>query len=140
MKHLSVDELKRANARHLWHPMASPQASQHAPPDIIVRGEGSWIWDVDGHRLVDGVAGLWSVNVGFGRREIRELAERLVRLMEPDGVEAVFFSNGGSDAVESALKLARQYWKLKGEADRVKFISLRQGYHGVHFGGTCCCR
>ncbi|MBV8341932.1 MAG: aspartate aminotransferase family protein, partial [Gammaproteobacteria bacterium] len=52
MKRLSVDELKRANARHLWHPMASPHASQHAPPDIIVRGDGSWIWDVDGHRLV----------------------------------------------------------------------------------------
>src|SRR4029077_8619241 len=64
-----------------------------------------------------------------------ELAERLTALMEPDGVEAVFFSNGGSDAVEGALKLARQYWKLQGEADRVKFISLRQGYHGVHFGG-----
>jgi len=160
MKHLSIDELKRANARHLWHPMASPQASQHAPPDIIVRGEGSWIWDVDGHRLVDGVAGLWSVNLGFGRQEIRdaivaqldelayynvfrgtthpraiELAERVVGLMEPDGVAAVFFSNGGSDAVEGALKLARQYWKLQGEADRVKFIALRQGYHGVHFGG-----
>ncbi|MBV8910885.1 MAG: aminotransferase class III-fold pyridoxal phosphate-dependent enzyme, partial [Gammaproteobacteria bacterium] len=109
----------------------------------------------------DGVAGLWSVNLGFGRREIREaivaqldelayynvfrgtthpraieLAERLVALMEPDGVEAVFFSNGGSDAVEGALKLARQYWKLEGEADRVKFISLRQGYHGVHLGGV----
>ena len=161
MRQLSVDELKRANARHLWHPMASPQAMQHGPPpDIIVRGEGSWIWDVDGHRLVDGVAGLWSVNLGFGRREIRdaivaqldelayynvfrgtthpraiELAERLVALMQPDGVEAVFFSNGGSDAVEGALKLARQYWKIRGEADRVKFIALRQGYHGVHFGG-----
>jgi putrescine---pyruvate transaminase len=160
MKHLSVDELKRANARHVWHPMASPKSMHDKPPDIIVRGEGSWIWDVDGHRLVDGVAGLWSVNLGFGRQEIRdaivaqldelayynvfrgtthpraiELAERLAALMEPDGVEAVFFSNGGSDAVEGALKLARQYWKLKGEADRVKFISLRQGYHGVHFGG-----
>jgi putrescine aminotransferase len=160
MKHLSVDELKRANARHVWHPMASPQSMRDKPPDIIVRGEGSWIWDVDGHRLVDGVAGLWSVNLGFGRKEIRdaivaqldelayynvfrgtthpraiELAERLTALMESDGVEAVFFSNGGSDAVEGALKLARQYWKLQGEADRIKFISLRQGYHGVHFGG-----
>ena len=160
MSHLSVDELKRANARHLWHPMASPQSMQQTPPDIIVRGEGSWIWDVDGHRLVDGVAGLWSVNLGFGRKEIRdaivaqldelpyynvfrgtthpraiELAERLVTLMRPDGVQAVFFSNGGSDAVEGALKLARQYWKIRGEVDRVKFVALRQGYHGVHFGG-----
>ncbi len=153
-------ELKAANARALWHPMAHPQAMRDAPPDIIVRGEGSWIWDVDGHRLVDGVGGLWSANLGFGRTEIRdaivaqldelafynifrgtthpraiELAERLVALMAPDGVAAVFFSNGGSDAVEGALKLARQYWKCRGQHDRTKFIALRQGYHGVHFGG-----
>jgi adenosylmethionine-8-amino-7-oxononanoate aminotransferase len=55
--------------------------------------------------------------------------------MEPDGVAAVFFSNGGSDAVEGALKLARQYWKLRGQGDRTKYIALRQGYHGTHFGG-----
>jgi len=160
MTKMSAAELKRANARHLWHPMAHPKMLQQSPPDIIVRGEGSWIWDIDGHRLVDGVAGLWTVNLGFGRREIRdaviaqldelayynvfrgtthpraiELAERLVALMQGDGVEAVFFSNGGSDAVEGALKLARQYWKIQGQADRTKFIALRQGYHGVHFGG-----
>jgi putrescine aminotransferase len=160
MRKMSAADLKRANARHLWHPMAHPKMLQQSPPDIIVRGEGSWIWDIDGHRLVDGVAGLWTVNLGFGRRELRdamleqldelayynvfrgtthpraiELAERIVTLMRPDGVEAVFFSNGGSDAVEGALKLARQYWKIKGQADRSKFISLRQGYHGVHFGG-----
>jgi putrescine---pyruvate transaminase len=160
MKKMTVPQLKAANARSLWHPMAHPKAMQDAPPDIIVRGEGSWIWDVDGHRMVDGVGGLWSANLGFGRTEIRdaiveqldelafynifrgtthpraiELAERVVKLMQPDGVAAVFFSNGGSDAVESALKLARQYWKVKGQADRTKFISLRQGYHGVHFGG-----
>ena len=160
MARMTPDELKRANARSLWHPMAHPGAMRESPPDIIVRGEGSWIWDVDGHRLVDGVGGLWSANLGFGRTEIRdavvaqmdelafynifrgttharaiELAERVVELMRPDGVEAVFFGNGGSDAVEGALKLARQYWKLRGRADRTKFVSLRQGYHGVHFGG-----
>lgn len=160
MKKMTAPQLKAANARALWHPMAHPKAMQDTPPDIIVRGEGSWIWDVDGHRMVDGVGGLWSANLGFGRREIRdaiveqldelpfynifrgtthpraiELADRVVNLMQPDGVAAVFFSNGGSDAVEGALKLARQYWKVKGQADRTKFISLRQGYHGVHFGG-----
>lgn len=157
---MTPDQLKAANGRHLWHPMAHPQAMRDAPPDIIVRGEGSWIWDVDGHKLVDGVGGLWSANLGFGRREIRdaivaqldelpfynifrgtthpraiELAERMVGFMAEDDVGAIFFSNGGSDAVESALKLARQYWKCLGQGDRTKFISLRQGYHGVHFGG-----
>jgi adenosylmethionine-8-amino-7-oxononanoate aminotransferase len=160
MKRYTAEELKQANARHLLHPMAHPQQMAETPPDIIVRGEGSWIWDVDGHRMVDGVAGLWSVNLGFGRREIRdavveqmdelayynifrgttharaiELADRVVGLMQPDGVETVYFSSGGSDAVDSALKLARQYWKIRGQQDRTKFIALRQGYHGVHFGG-----
>jgi adenosylmethionine-8-amino-7-oxononanoate aminotransferase len=158
---LSVAELKAANARHLLHPLTHPEQVLDSPPDIIARGEGSWIWDVDGHRLVDGVGGLWSANLGFGRREIRdaivaqldelafyntwrgathpraiELAERLVELMKPDGVAAFHFGSGGSDAVETALKLARQYWKALGQGDRTKFISLRQGYHGTHFGGA----
>jgi adenosylmethionine-8-amino-7-oxononanoate aminotransferase len=161
MRKLSNEELKAENARHLLHPMTHPGTVREAPPDIIVRGDGSWIWDVDGHRLIDGVGGLWCANLGFGRREIRdaivaqldelpfyntfrganhpraiELSQRLVNLMEPDGVGAVHFSSGGSDAVDSALKLARQYWKVLGQRDRTKFISLRQGYHGVHFGGA----
>ena len=152
--------LKDNNARFLWHPMAAPGAMRASPPDIIVRGDGVWIEDVDGHRMVDGVGGLWSANLGFGRKEVRdaivaqmdelayynafrgttharaiELSARLVGMMRPDGIEAVFFSNGGSDAGEGALKLARQYWKIRGQGDRTKFISLRQGYHGVHFGG-----
>jgi len=59
-----------------------------------------------------------------------------VTLMADDGVGAVHFGNGGSDAVESALKIARQYWKVQGQRDRTKFISLRKGYHGTHFGGA----
>ena len=161
MRKLSTQELKAENARHLLHPMTHPGTVREAPPDIIARGEGSFIWDVDGHRLVDAVGGLWCANLGFGRREIRdaivaqldelpfyntfrganhpraiELSQRLFNLMEPDGVGAVHFSSGGSDAVDSALKLARQYWKVVGQRDRTKFISLRQGYHGVHFGGA----
>jgi len=161
MHKLSNEELKAENARHLLHPMTHPGTVRDAPPDIIARGDGSWIWDVDGHRLIDAVGGLWCANLGFGRREIRdaivaqldelpfyntfrganhpraiELSQRLVNLMQPDGVGAVHFSSGGSDAVDSALKLARQYWKVIGQRDRTKFISLRQGYHGVHFGGA----
>jgi putrescine---pyruvate transaminase len=160
MTKLSAAELKTENTLHLLHPMAHPGTARDAPPDIIVRGDGSWIWDVDGNRLIDGVGGLWCANLGFGRKEIRdaivaqldelpfyntfrgathpraiELSQRLTGLMAEDGVAAVHFSSGGSDAVEGALKLARQYWKLRGQGDRTKFISLRQGYHGVHFGG-----
>ncbi len=155
-----TDLLNRDNARFIWHPMAHPGAMKKAKPDIIQRGEGCWIWDVDGHKMLDGVAGLWSSNLGHSERRVRdaivaqldelpffntfrgtthpraiELSAALVDLMRPDGVAAVMFSNGGSDAVESALKIARQFHKLRGDKDRSKFIAMRQGYHGVHFGG-----
>ena len=68
MRRLTNEELKAENARRLLHPMAHPGTVRDAPPDIITRGEGSWIWDVDGHRLVDGIGGLWCTNLGFGRR------------------------------------------------------------------------
>src|SRR5580693_3742819 len=127
MNKLSTAELKTENALHLLHPMAHPGTVRDAPPDIIARGDGSWIWDVDGHRMVDGVGGLWSANLGFGRKEIRdaivaqldelayynafrgtthpraiELTERLLNMMAPERAGSVFFSSGGSDAVESA--------------------------------------
>jgi putrescine aminotransferase len=152
--------LKRDNAQFLFHPMAHPRAMQQSRPDIIARGEGCWIWDVDGHKMIDGVAGLWSSNLGHSNKRVRdaivaqldelpfyntfrgtthpraiELSARVVRMMQPDGVGAVLFGNSGSDAVEGALKMARQYWKVLGQPERTKFISLKQGYHGVHFGG-----
>jgi adenosylmethionine-8-amino-7-oxononanoate aminotransferase len=155
-----IEQLKADNAQHLWHPMAHPGAMKKTAPDIVAKGEGCYVWDVDGHKLLDGVGGLWASNLGHSNQRVRdaivaqldelpfynvfrgtthvraiELSTRLVKMMEPEGVKAVMFSNGGSDAVEGALKIARQYWKLKGQADRFKFISLRQGYHGVHFGG-----
>ena len=156
----SAEQLKHDNALFQWHPMAHPRAMKAERPDIIAKGEGCWVWDVDGHKMLDGVAGLWSSNLGHSRREVRdaivaqldelpffntfrgtthpraiELSSALVQLMKPEDVAAVLFSNGGSDAVEGALKLARQFHKLRGQKDRHKFIALRQGYHGVHFGG-----
>lgn len=144
-----------------WHPMLHPGEMQHRQPIRIVRGDGCDVFDEHGKRLVDGVAGLWNVNVGHNRREVKEaiirqldeleyfqlfdgishpraeeLSRLLIDLLEPEGMRRVIYSSGGSDAVESALKLARQYWKLEGQADRTKFISLKQGYHGTHFGGA----
>jgi putrescine---pyruvate transaminase len=156
----NIEQLKQDNAEFQWHPMAHPAAMKKSKPDIVARGEGCWIWDVDGHKMLDGVGGLWASNLGHSATAVRdaivaqldelpfyntfrgtthpraiELSAQLVKMMEPDGVASVMFSSGGSDAVETALKLARQYHKLRGEKDRFKFISLRQGYHGVHFGG-----
>jgi adenosylmethionine-8-amino-7-oxononanoate aminotransferase len=158
---LSSIDIRSANAQHMYHPMIDPKAAQASPPLIIDRGEGVYVYDIDGQRYLDTVASLWNVNVGHNRPEVIaamkaqldklayystfqntsnppaiELSARLMRLFAPEKMNKVFFSSGGSDAVETALKLARQYWKLQGQPDRHQFISLKWGYHGVHFGGA----
>ena len=152
---------KEKNARHLWHPMAHPADSQAHPPTIVTRGEGVFITDIDGHRVVDGVGGLWNVNLGFSCEPIKqaisdqldrlpyysifrgttndaavELSYELAQFFEPDGLQRAFYTSGGGDSVETALRLARQYHKIRGDAGRVKFISLKKGYHGTHMGGA----
>ncbi len=153
--------LKANNARSLWHPMAAPGDMQANPPTIITGAEGVHITDIDGHRVVDAVGGLWNVNLGFSCEPVKaaiatqldrlpyystfrgttndaviELAEDLRAFFEPDGLTRAFFTSGGSDSVETALRLARQYHKIRGEGGRVKYLSLKKGYHGTHFGGA----
>ncbi len=153
--------LNENNARHMWHPMAHPGAMQQHPPRIIKTAEGSKITDRDGNTVVDGVGGLWCVNVGYSCDPIKkaiadqvqvlpyysafggttnepaiELSYELREMFAPDGMGRAFFTSGGSDAVETALRLARQYHKVKGQPQRTKFLSLKKGYHGTHFGGA----
>ncbi|WP_422020054.1 aspartate aminotransferase family protein [Roseibium sp.] len=153
--------LKENNARHVWHPMAHPADSQNNPPDIIVGGEGVEIIDVDGHKTVDAVGGLWNVNLGYSCNPVKEaiaaqldklpyysifrgtsndnvieLSWMLKEFFAPDGLSRAFFTSGGSDSVEIALRLARQYHKIRGEGGRVKYLSLKKGYHGTHTLGA----
>ena len=153
--------LKENNGRLMWHPMTSPQDSIDNPPKIITGSTGVSIIDIDGHRVVDGVGGLWNVNLGYSCQPVKdaitaqldtmpyystfrgttndaaiELSYELHRFFEPDGMARAFFTSGGSDSVETSLRLARQYHKLRGEPGRVKFLSLKKGYHGTHMGGA----
>ena len=153
--------LKANNARSLWHPMTSPADSLKNAPTIVTEAHGVRIRDIDGHEVVDGVGGLWNVNLGYSCQPIKdaisaqleklpyysifrgtsndcviELAEELRKFFEPDGLTRAFFTSGGSDSVETALRLARQYHKIRGDAGRVKFLSLKKGYHGTHIGGA----
>ncbi len=153
--------LKANNARSLWHPMTAPADSQKNPPVIVTSAQGVRIRDIDGHETVDAVGGLWNVNLGYSAQGVKdaiaaqldrlpyystfrgtsndqviELAEELRAFFEPDGLTRAFFTSGGSDSVESALRLARQYHKIRGEAGRTKFLSLKKGYHGTHMGGA----
>jgi putrescine aminotransferase len=153
--------LRENNARQVWHPMAHPNEMDATPPRIIVSGQGCYVTDIDGKRVIDAVGGLWNVNLGYSNDAIKqaiaeqlaelpyysafrgtthprliELGHRLVDILKPEDARRAFFTSGGSDSVESALRIARQYWKVCGQADRVKFLALKKGYHGTHFGGA----
>lgn len=147
--------------KKFWHPMSSSAPANRSKTLIIARGDGNYITDIEGHRMLDGVGGLWNVNVGHNRPSVKaaiaaqldelayyqtfdgiahprvfDLAERLTSMFAQENMARVLFSSGGSDAVETALKMARQYWIASGEPGRTRFLSLRNGYHGVHMGGT----
>ena len=156
--------LKSEIGRHAFHPMADPKETVSNPPPIIVQGEGVHVTDLAGRKMIDCQGGLWCVNAGYGRVDIIDaihkqlqelayynnfpgaanapaikLAARLCEIAAKEKMGRVLFGSGGSDATETAFKIARQYWKLKGQPERVKYISLRGGYHGLHFGGMSAC-
>jgi adenosylmethionine-8-amino-7-oxononanoate aminotransferase len=149
------------NARQIWHPMAHPREMRDHPPRVIMRGEGVHITDIEGNTVLDAVGGLWNMTLGYSCDPIKqaivdqldllpyysgfrgvstgpaiELAYELTEWFKPEGMVRAFFTSGGSDSVETALRLARQYWKIRGQRDRAKFLALKKGYHGTHFGGA----
>jgi adenosylmethionine-8-amino-7-oxononanoate aminotransferase len=160
MRH-DANYLKAHNARHMWHPMAHPAEMHKQPPKVFTGAEGVTLTDVDGHRVIDAVGGLWNVNLGYSCDPVKqaiadqlqslayysafrgvstgpaiELSAMLAEWFAPEGMVRAFFTSGGSDSVETALRLARQYHKIRGERDRTKFIALKKGYHGTHFGAA----
>lgn len=143
---------------HLWHPFAD-MASVRRAEFVIERGEDVWIWDREGRRYLDATASLWYANVGHGRKEIADaVAKQMARLeaystfgdfanepaLELAATLAdlapmparVFLVSGGGDAIDTAAKLARQYWTQVGEPDRTILVSRTAGYHGTHGFGT----
>lgn len=150
----------QASATRLWHPFAS-MARVAGHELVLESGDGSWVQDVDGRRYLDGTAGLWYCNVGHGRKELAQvaahqmsklaayqtfdvfanepalqLADRVAELSGLGPGTVVFFVSGGSDAVDTAGKIARRYWVLSGQPHRKVIISRQGGYHGVNAYGT----
>lgn len=141
--------------------MAHPAESLANPPIVIEKGEGVHVTDIHGNTVLDAVGGLWNVNLGYSCQPIKdaiagqlaelpyyssfrgtttaptvELSAALTDWFSEDGLVRAFFTSGGSDSVESALRLSRQYHRAAGQPERTKFMSLKNGYHGTHFGGA----
>jgi len=140
-----------------WMPFTANRQFK-ANPRLLTRAEGMYYWAADGRQVLDGVAGLWCVNAGHGRREITdavtkqlstmefapafqmghpiafELANRLAKIA-PSGLDRIFFTNSGSESVDTALKIAIAYHRSRGNGQRIRFIGREKGYHGVGFGG-----
>jgi adenosylmethionine-8-amino-7-oxononanoate aminotransferase len=150
-------DLQALAKRHLWMHFTRMGAYESADVPVIARGEGCYVWDTQGNRYLDALSALFCVNVGHGRAEIGEamaaqaaelgfftnwsyahpraieLAAR-VASYAPGDLNRVFFTSGGSEAVESALKLVRNYHRLRGEGQRYKVIAREIAYHGTSLG------
>ncbi|MFJ7679565.1 aspartate aminotransferase family protein [Peribacillus sp. NPDC097206] len=148
-----LKDLQQMDEKYIWHNMKG--AGPNPGTMVVEKGKGAWITDIDGNRYLDGMSGLWCVNVGYGREELAEAAyEQLkelpyspltnshipaIKLAEKlndwlGGDYVIFFSNSGSEANEAAFKIARQYHQQKGEHGRYKFISRYRSYHGNTMG------
>lgn len=144
----------------LWHGFADMGAVQRDGAFVVSRGEGAHIWDADGTRYLDATAGLWFTNVGHGRTEIADavatqlstvahfsnfgdfapettiaLADKLAEIAPVPGSK-IFFTSGGSDSVDTAVKLARRYWHEMGKPGKRIVVGRQKAYHGMHVAGT----
>jgi putrescine---pyruvate transaminase len=140
------------------HPTYHPKS--HANPLVVARGEGVWLYTTDGQKILDGMAGLWNVNAGYGRQELAQaaydqmkelaftsgfsgmtnlpsiqLADKLAGFAY-EGLNTTLFTSGGSEANDSAFKTARYYWKRRGKPGKYKVIARKGSYHGVTLAAT----
>ena len=154
MYNYTTDQLQDLDAEHYLHPFTDHKKLAEEKSRIITRADGIYLWDSDGNRYLDAMAGLWCVNVGYGRKEIAEAVNqqirelpyynsffktahppaielsRLVCSLAPAHLNRVFFTGSGSEANDTVVRMARFYWALKGLPDKKVIISRRNAYHG----------
>lgn len=154
MSDRSLPKWKELDARHHLHPFTNHHSLRTGHSRLIVKGEGPYVWDSEGNRILDGMAGLWTTNIGYGRKELAqaaydqmielpfyntffrtshprviELSKRLADLA-PGNLNQIFYGSSGSESNDTAIRLIRHYWVLKGEPKRRIIISRKNAYHG----------
>jgi adenosylmethionine-8-amino-7-oxononanoate aminotransferase len=159
-KTLSLDSLVALDRAHLIHPVANWRGHEQRGATVLRSGKGAWLRDADGRELLDAFAGLWCVNIGYGHesvveaaaRQMRELpyatayfgyaSEPAIRLaaklveISPPGLEHVYLTLGGSEAIDAAVRLIVQYYNATGRPSKKHFIALERGYHGSSSTGA----
>ena len=158
--HLPTKELQRLDAAHHMHPFTEDAALAKKGARIITRAKGVFLTDSEGNEILDGMAGLWCVNVGYGRKDLAEVAARQmeelcyyntffqtshvpaialaaeVARLAPGDLNHVFYAGSGSEANDTNIRLVRRYWDVKGQPDRNIIISRQNAYHGSTMGGA----
>ncbi len=153
-------EWQALDRQHYLHPFTDAQALHEFGTRIITRADGVWLWDSDGNKILDGMAGLWCVNIGYGRRELVDAATAQMRELPfynsffktanppalalaallaevtPPQFNHVFFTSSGSEANDTIMRMVRRYWDVLGQPQRKTFISRWSGYHGSTLAGA----
>ena len=156
----TLKELQAIDAAHHLHPFTDHKDLRGAGSRMIVRADGPFIYDSEGNEILDGMAGLWCVNVGYGRAELAEAAYRQMKELPyynsffrcstpsavllagkiaeiaPPGLGQVFFGSSGSESNDTAVRLVRHYWALEGKPQKNRIISRQMAYHGSTIAGT----
>lgn len=151
---------QQMDREHHIHPFSDPAKLNAAGARIITRAEGSYIWDSEGNKILDAMAGLWCVNVGYGRQELIDAATsqmqelpynntffqtasppqvelgKLLSEVTPEGLDHFFYSSSGSEANDTVVRLVRHYWEVMGQPNRKSIISRHNAYHGSTMVGT----
>lgn len=157
--HLPTAELQRLDAAHHMHPFTTGDALNRKGARVITKAKGVFLTDSEGIEIIDGMAGLWCVNIGYGREELAEAAARQIRELNyyntffqtthvpaialaaklaelaPGDLNHVFFAGSGSEANDTNLRMVRTYWAQKGQPDKSIVIARKNGYHGSTMGG-----
>lgn len=157
----TITRLRELDRKHYLHPTSSlKQHQENGPKRIFTEGKGIYLTDVNGDQYIDALSSLWNVNIGHGRKELGEIAseqmgklaysssfnnlshETVIQLSEklasitPGDLNVFFYTSGGSESNDTAFKLVRHYWKLKGKPEKKKIIGLERAYHGITMGAT----
>ena len=156
----STQELQAADAAHYLHPFTDHKSLAAKGSRIVTRADGIYLWDSDGHKILDAMSGLWCVNVGYGQRELIDAATRqltelpfynsffqtanvpaielaeLLAQVTPPQFQHVFFSGSGSEGNDTVVRMVRRYWDLLGQPERSVIVSRHNAYHGSTMAGA----